>query len=223
VAESNAKKVTPPYATPAGLQLFFEKIKTLKPTTLNKKWAEDNELPFAEAIVNSMKFLKAVNGDGSLTPDFARLRLEGAAFEETLAKLVTTAYGPIFDQLDDIKTVSGSSLNNAFKSAYDVGSPGRYVRPFLTLCELAGLRSPASTTDSPAPRAAKASSGPMQSKSKRAAVRGDPARLKGRKKGLSSAPSIQIVLRLDIPWDATTEEIRARVQALESLDIGDME
>jgi hypothetical protein len=210
------KKVTPPYATPAGLSLFFEKIKTIKPAALTTKWAEDHELPFADAIVNTMKFLKAVNKDGSLTPEFARLRLEGEPFQETLSKLVSAAYSPVFDQLEDVGSVTESNLNNAFKSAYDVGSPGRYVRPFLTLCELSGLRRPAAAAEAPRQRSQtkpRVPKTPPKSVESRPDVKSRP--MVGLAK--ASPTTIQIILRLDIPWNASIDEIRERVQALSAL------
>lgn len=214
-SESGQKKVTPPYATGAGLELFFDKIKKLKPAQLTTKWAEANELPFADAIVNTMKFLGAVEKDGTLKPEFGKLRLEGSPFQETLASLVQTAYKPIFDQVEDVTTARERDLNNAFKTAYDVGSPGRYVRPFLTLCELAGLRpveaqgngerstQPKRPTTAQIPRVS--ASGPRP----RSALKGARER---------QAPSIQVVLRLDVPWDAPLDEVRARVRALKLVD-----
>jgi hypothetical protein len=213
--ETNAvKRITPPYATAAGLKLFFTKIKSLRPTQVTKKWAEDNELPFAEAIVNTMKFLKAVDKDGNLTPEFNRLRLEGEQFESTLASLVLDAYKPIFDQVADVGSVSDRDLSNAFKTAYDVGAPARYVTPFLTLTELAGLRVPAAGT-------ARASTGRVASartttKSKTGLPRSGSQSGKSEKSGVVVGP-VQVVLRLDIPWDATVEEIQARIRAIQSL------
>jgi hypothetical protein len=212
--EVRTKKVTPPYATPAGLEIFFDKIKTIKPTTLTTKWAEDHELPFADAVVNTMKFLGAVNRDGSLTPAFSKLRLEGDPFQATLRQLVTVAYGPIFDQIDDISAVPETTLNNAFKSTYDVGSPGRYVRPFLKLCELAGLRE-AATADEVRTRPPRTPS--RQSHKPNPKV---VAPQSSRAVGNDSFAQFQIVLRLDIPWDAPIEEIRSRVAALRALESG---
>ena len=211
---TESKRITPPYATAAGLKLFFTKIKTLRPAQLTKKWAEDNELPFAEAIVNTMKFLKAIDKDGNLTPEFGRLRLEGEQFETTLAALVRDAYKPIFDLVADIGSVSDQDLSNAFKTAYDVGAPARYVTPFLALTELAGLRVPSSgASRGSAPRLAGAGT-----KTRSASRLPKPAGQSGKSKAprISVGP-VQVVLRLDIPWDATAEEIQARVRAIQSL------
>lgn len=213
-AENTPKRLTPPYATRAGLELFFAKIKTIKPSVLTTKWAEDHELPFADAIVNTMKFLKAANKDGSLTPEFSKLRLDGAQSEETLATLVRDAYQPIFDQVDDISTVSVSDLKNAFKSTYDVGSPGRYVLPFLTLCELAGLRgASASLEPQPRPRSRQPRGATTTTKVADRPMREPEIVNTSRYR----SQSFQVIVRMDIPWDASIDEIRSRIEAIRSI------
>lgn len=214
------KRVTPPYATPAGLRLFFDKIRKVRPPQLTTKWAEDNELPFADAIVNTMKFLNAVDKDGNLLPVFQGLRLEGEDGQKALEPLVRAAYAPIFEQIDDIEAISEQDLNNAFKTAYDVGTPGRYVRPFLTLCELAGMRTP---SDDQKPATVRRRTTTQQGAQGRVdpgrAERRAAAENKGDRKRTPSheAAAVQVILRLDIPWDAPIEEVRARVRAIRDL------
>lgn len=212
------KKITPPYATPAGIRLFFDLIKRVKPPHVTKKWAEDNELPFADSLVSTMKFLGAVDKDGKLQPAFAGLRLDGRQGEEALASLVRTAYKPIFDQIDDIGAASEGDLSNAFKTAWDVGAPGRYVRPFLVLCELAGLRAAPTAEDAPR-RASRRTQGTGKPKGEVAPRKRTPAGGGGGGSGGGRADRapVQVVVRLDVPWNAPIDEVRERIRAISEL------
>lgn len=221
VEKQTAKKVTPPYATPAGLRLFLDKIKRVKPPQLTSKWMEDNELPFGDAIVNTMKFLGAVDKDGNLLPSFAPLRLEGKQSEEALASLMTNAYKPVFDQIDDIAAASDSDLSNAFKTAYDVGEPGRYVRPFLLLCHLAGLREAKATAEIK-PRATRRQAPSTTSKATAGGATGQSKRsdkkVVGRDAGARGPVVVQVIVQLDVPWDAPIDEVRKRIRAVSNLE-----
>lgn len=216
VEKDRPKKVTPPYATPAGIRLFFDLIKRVKPPHVTKKWAEDNELPFADSLVTTMKFLGAVDKDGNLQPAFAGLRLDGRPGEEALASLVRTAYKPIFDQIEDVGAASEGDLSNAFKTAWDVGTPGRYVRPFLVLCELAGLREPATGAEDAPPTGRRRAQGSREIRADRVPRRRWSAGIRSRAGGVDR-PSVQVVVRLDVPWDAPVDEVRERIRALSEL------
>ena len=210
------KTSAPIYASPGALDAFFGKLKNLNPPpTVDAKWVAGLGIGFPDAIVAAMKFLGAVDKDGKPQEVFAKLDFEGKPFQDALAGLVREAYKPVIGQFADFAKADMQDVNNAFKSTFQVGNPSRYVRPFLTLCGLAGILAPAEGAAAPkalGPRGPQAT-GAKEKKGERTVL----------PEGLRQAPvGLSLQLSIEIPWNASGEAIAERLRVIKDAikDVG---
>jgi len=106
----------------------------------------------APRVLQSLRLLDLIDGDGNPTPAFEGLRrVPQSDFQTALAAIIKTAYAEVF-QFVDPATETDERIRDQFRSYEPLGQLNRMVSLFLGLCVEAGLRTADASKSQPAAR-----------------------------------------------------------------------
>ncbi|HEX5369545.1 MAG TPA: DUF5343 domain-containing protein [Dehalococcoidia bacterium] len=209
------KKKRPPYTGGSDIETFFDRIKTMQaPKKIDNAWVTTYKMApnQPEGMPSLLKWLGIIDKDGAADPTvWDGVRLPQTR-PETLRPLMEAAYSEVFERLD-VEHASHDDLSSTFVVAYGMGDPRRYVKCFLTLCDLAGLSTEAAAKSTEngaaAPSPARATKSEKKPKVERQ-VNGS----KGQNGHVPIPPTTAGVLlsfAVEIPAEWDEEQIRDRV------------
>lgn len=224
-----AQAVRTPYTSVSDVEAFFQRVETLaepKPSrAVDSDWVKSYgfETAHPSAIPSMLRWLGVIDEDGKSTGVWNDLRVDGKR-EETLQRLIRTAYEGIFDAVD-VEQASLRDLRGAFVQVYSLGDPARQIKCFLALCQQAGIPT-AVEANSRSQAGESRSTNSQQAKTKTQAPKKKPANPPARKPVSAVAASDSrravttsdgtfiISLNVEIPSAWTEADIRERVASV---------
>jgi len=200
----------PPYTSAADINAFFERMRNIgPPPKVTTDWVRAMSLAAAqpEGVVAMLRWLGIVDASG--VPDAQRwnkVRVP-ATRAETLAPLVGESYKEVFDRVD-VGSASRADLEGALIDAYNVGSTGRYIGCFQSLCVHAGLAAAPADASENGSNETPATSTPPRPPATRKATAPDPP---AKHSSVDGKVSVSINLNVEIPAEWSEEQIRERL------------
>jgi hypothetical protein len=215
-AGAKAREAKPPYTATGDIDLLFERMAGLKaPPKVDGAWAKNYKL--AEESVSALKWLGVAAADGTVDGElWAKLRVP-ASRQTTLADLVAKSYTAILDQIDADKA-SKDDIHGAFVAKYGMADTARYIRAFVKLCALAGIKigglaEPENGSGEKPERKPKKTPATRATGTVTPPVRERSARTKP-DSGKAAAVGVSINVNVEIPATWTEDEIRDRMAAV---------